>query len=59
MVSVLVDVEGVSGGAGLGAVRALESTALQVLRLCENTVDDSPSNVLPSNRKSPLKYSRP
>jgi len=39
MVSVLVDVQGVSGGAGFRAVRALESTALQVLRLCE-TVDE-------------------
>jgi hypothetical protein len=37
MVSVLVDVEGVSGGAGLGAVRALESTPLQVLCLCEHS----------------------
>jgi hypothetical protein len=37
MISVLVDVQGVSGGAGLGAVRAPESTTLQVLRLCEHS----------------------
>ncbi len=53
VVSVLVDVQGVSGGAGLGAVRALESTALQVLRLCENSWQNSPPNDLPSSVEDP------
>jgi hypothetical protein len=56
MVSVLVDVQGVSGGAGLGAVRALESTALQVLRLCERSWRNSHPNVLPSSVEDPWHF---
>jgi hypothetical protein len=53
MVSVLVNVQGVSGGAGLGAVRALESTAFQVLRLCEKVDEIHPQKSFPATEKSP------